>query len=248
MTKRKSVSNKIRFEVFKRDCFTCQYCGLSSPKVVLEVDHIEPVSKGGSNNILNLITACKECNSGKSNRLISDGSAVEKQVIQLTEIQERRNQLQMMKRWRDECLKIDAEQLQIVIDQLEVFYEAGVCDEDKPHIAKAIKKFGLNSVLDAVQVAVERYEWHVAPRKLYGICAFKLIEQEDPDKAKLIYARNILKKRFGHDFNEASFWFFINQAVELGGSVDSAVMGAKKVGSFREFMGKIKQFIQEAYE
>ena len=43
MSKRKSLSKKIRFEVFKRDKFTCQYCGKTAPNVVLEVDHIEPV-------------------------------------------------------------------------------------------------------------------------------------------------------------------------------------------------------------
>mgnify|MGYP003405974009 CR=1 FL=1 len=51
--KRKTISKKIRFEVFKRDNFTCQYCGRMAPDVVLEVDHINPVSKGGDNDISN---------------------------------------------------------------------------------------------------------------------------------------------------------------------------------------------------
>lgn len=49
MEKRKAISQTLRFEVFKRDLFTCQYCGKRAPDVVLEVDHIKPVSKGGSN-------------------------------------------------------------------------------------------------------------------------------------------------------------------------------------------------------
>lgn len=60
---RENISNSVRFKVFKRDHFTCQYCGRSG--VELEVDHIEPVSKGGTNDIGNLITACKDCNRGK---------------------------------------------------------------------------------------------------------------------------------------------------------------------------------------
>lgn len=71
MTDRKSISKKIRFEVFKRDSFQCQYCGQLPPKVVLEIDHVHPVSKGGDNNIDNLLTACFECNRGKSDGLIS---------------------------------------------------------------------------------------------------------------------------------------------------------------------------------
>ena len=64
--KRKSLSKKIRFEVFKRDGFRCAYCGQSPPSVVLEVDHIEPVSKGGTDDLSNLITSCFDCNRGKT--------------------------------------------------------------------------------------------------------------------------------------------------------------------------------------
>ena len=63
---RKSLSKKKRFDVFKRDQFQCQYCGNTPPSVVLEVDHINPVSKGGDNSIDNLITSCFDCNRGKS--------------------------------------------------------------------------------------------------------------------------------------------------------------------------------------
>lgn len=65
MAKRKSLTKKIRFEVFKRDGFVCQYCGERPPSVVLEVDHLTPVSKGGTNHIDNLATSCFDCNRGK---------------------------------------------------------------------------------------------------------------------------------------------------------------------------------------
>ena len=63
---RKPLSVRTRFEVFKRDNFTCRYCNRTTPDVVLEVDHIVPVADGGSNDEINLVTACWECNSGKS--------------------------------------------------------------------------------------------------------------------------------------------------------------------------------------
>ncbi|MCX7759528.1 MAG: HNH endonuclease, partial [bacterium] len=107
MSKRKNVSKSIRFEVFKRDSFTCQYCGRKPPEVVLVIDHIKPVSKGGTNDIINLITSCKDCNSGKSNKQLDELTVVEKQHKQLEELQERREQLQMMLKWQEEllCLK-----------------------------------------------------------------------------------------------------------------------------------------------
>ena len=67
MPKRKQLSKKVRFEVFKRDDFTCQYCGSVPPSVVLEIDHVTPVSKGGDNDINNLVTSCFDCNRGKTN-------------------------------------------------------------------------------------------------------------------------------------------------------------------------------------
>ena len=68
MSKQRSMSKKLRFEIFKRDGFTCQYCGRQPPEVVLEVDHIQPVSKGGVNDPLNLTTSCQDCNRGKGDR------------------------------------------------------------------------------------------------------------------------------------------------------------------------------------
>jgi len=65
---RKPLSKKIRFEIFKRDGFVCQYCGAHPPSIVLQVDHIIPVAKGGLNGIDNLITSCQPCNIGKGAR------------------------------------------------------------------------------------------------------------------------------------------------------------------------------------
>jgi len=65
---RKSTGKRLRFEVFKRDHFTCQYCGAQPPAIVLVADHIDPVAAGGETTIENLITACEPCNQGKADR------------------------------------------------------------------------------------------------------------------------------------------------------------------------------------
>lgn len=61
-----AVTKRTRFEVLRRDDHTCQYCGAKAPDVVLHIDHVMPVSLGGDDKPGNLVTACKDCNAGKS--------------------------------------------------------------------------------------------------------------------------------------------------------------------------------------
>ncbi|MBS0542060.1 MAG: HNH endonuclease [Proteobacteria bacterium] len=71
----------MRFEVFKRDNFTCTYCGARAPEVVLECDHVTPVLHDGQNALENLRTSCRACNAGKGARLLEDRSRFQGQLI-----------------------------------------------------------------------------------------------------------------------------------------------------------------------
>ena len=64
--KRAGVTARVRFQVFERDGFRCGYCGATPKTAQLHVDHIVPVSKGGTDHPSNLATACSECNLGKA--------------------------------------------------------------------------------------------------------------------------------------------------------------------------------------
>jgi len=55
-----------RFDVLKRDKFTCQYCGRKAPDVPLVVDHKAPLADGGRSEESNLVTSCQDCNAGKA--------------------------------------------------------------------------------------------------------------------------------------------------------------------------------------
>ena len=59
---RHPIPRKLRHEVFKRDGYRCRECGASKDETSLEIDHIVPVAKGGTNDIDNLQTLCRECN------------------------------------------------------------------------------------------------------------------------------------------------------------------------------------------
>lgn|SRR5574340_52982 len=62
---RSGISSSVRWQVFARDSFTCNYCGRKPPQVVLEADHKISVANGGSDDIENLVTSCADCNRGK---------------------------------------------------------------------------------------------------------------------------------------------------------------------------------------
>lgn len=63
--KRKPIPQGVRFDVFRRDDFTCVYCGAKSPDATLHCDHKLAVANGGTDDISNLVTACADCNYGK---------------------------------------------------------------------------------------------------------------------------------------------------------------------------------------
>ncbi len=66
----RTLNEKIRLQILKRDNYKCQKCGRSPAthrELFLHVDHIKPFSKGGGNGLDNLQTLCNKCNLGKNN-------------------------------------------------------------------------------------------------------------------------------------------------------------------------------------
>jgi 5-methylcytosine-specific restriction endonuclease McrA len=56
---------RVRKEVLDRDYWTCHYCGQEANTV----DHLIPISKGGTDEATNMVAACIKCNSGKRDRM-----------------------------------------------------------------------------------------------------------------------------------------------------------------------------------
>lgn len=204
MAERKTIPKKIRFEVFKRDSFTCQYCGRMAPDVVLEVDHIKPVSKGGKNELLNLITSCMDCNRGKSNVELSDDTAVKKQERQLLELAEKKEQLEMMLKWREGLTDLEGDMVEAVAKVFSDNTKWGVNDHGKKTIRKWIKEFSLNEVLDAAEIAISTYYddtedgWNKAFNKVSGICVNKKRQADDPRYYWCNYLVKIAKTNFSY--------------------------------------------------
>jgi hypothetical protein len=153
MAKRKAISKKQRFEVFKRDSFTCQYCGRQAPDVVLQVDHIHPVAEGGTNDIMNLITSCTDCNQGKGKVLLSDKQVIEKQKKQLDELNERREQLEMILQWKNELSEFEDEAVESIINLIDDLAGFDLSQEKVRKIRSLIKEFGYAEVYESTEIA-----------------------------------------------------------------------------------------------
>jgi 5-methylcytosine-specific restriction endonuclease McrA len=71
LPERKTISLKDRWLILKQGNYKCAKCGASPSRdhsVELEIDHIYPVSRGGSNSLDNLQVLCRLCNQGKKDR------------------------------------------------------------------------------------------------------------------------------------------------------------------------------------
>ncbi len=218
MAERKTINKKLRFEVLKRDKFTCQYCGKSAPDVVLEIDHIKPVSKGGANDIMNLITSCKDCNRGKSNIELSDDSVVKKQQAQLQELADRKEQLEMMLEWRESLNNLDENCVDAIANIFDDLTDWSVSEQGRKKIKKWIKDFSLIEVMDATETAIDTYytgseeSWIEAFNKISGICYVRRNQQNNPQMYYVNYTIKALTNK-GFYVDKAKIKIYIQENV-----------------------------------
>jgi 5-methylcytosine-specific restriction endonuclease McrA len=252
--KRIPISKQLRFEVFKRDKFTCQYCGRSAPDAILNVDHIIPVSQGGTNDIMNLITSCFDCNNGKRAKLLSDDTIIKKQQSQLEALQERKEQIEMMFEWKKGLLEIDDQ----ITNQLADYWSELVTgyslnDNGKANLKKLSRKYELDEIMIAMKIASEQYmiiengaitheSVENAWKKIPGICYNRKLEKDNPDLARLYYIRRIMQNRF-HYVNDDETISLLKKAHRLGATLESLEDHVRSVKNWSEWHEGLDKFI-----
>lgn len=153
------MTNKLRFEVFKRDGFKCAYCGQQPPDVVLEVDHIVPRSKGGTDAIVNLLTSCFQCNRGKSDRTIDQKIARDDIAGDVFRLKERKAQLKKFYEYQQSIEAIQRDQ----VERLTRLYEETrdgkytLNDRGKLKLYMLLKRFNYTDIADAMLIAAGKY-------------------------------------------------------------------------------------------
>ena len=193
-----SISVRTRFEVFKRDRFTCSYCGRTPPEVLLEVDHIIPRAAGGSDDLANLTTACATCNRGKSARLLEEGTAPVVGRATVEELAERFEQAKAYMELLGGLQSVVDRQVEMVIAAWARAFNAETVEDadgavwrlaglepwpSESSLRRVLRSMTLDDVLVAVDIAAAKMQgWadRNAVRYFFGVCHRSIKEGRSP--------------------------------------------------------------------
>lgn len=177
--KRTGISPKLRFDVFKRDGFTCQYCGGHPPAVVLQVDHIDPVVNGGKNNMDNLATSCDSCNLGKGGRLLSSVPMplAEKAATIAEQEKQLKGYMKILKAQKD---RVEQDAWEVADVYMERFSKDSIRKDYMRSIKLFLQKLPLYEVVEAMETATSRKSFNMDSvfRYFCGICWTRIRETE----------------------------------------------------------------------
>lgn len=263
---RKSLSKKLRFEVFKRDKFTCQYCGKKAPDVILQVDHIDPVALGGTNEILNLITSCQECNAGKKAIPLDKDVVLDKQRQQLEALQERREQIEMMFDWKKSLDSLGEHSTELLIEYVEnnihpyTLNEKGIKD-----IETLMRKFSIEEIFAAIdkgKLTYLKYDNEGVLKQdsvntfLNKIGGIIIGSRRSPVDNKIHYIKGICRNRFSY-WDDQKGIIILKEYVKIlreHGWSDEKILDdleteasdvAKNANNWSEWRNKMEQWIED---
>lgn len=150
--KRKSTGKRLRFSIFERDNFTCQYCGKKPPEVILNADHIVPVSKGGGDEPENLLTSCRDCNFGKSDLKI--GNFPVRALKNKDEFQEKYEQLKAFYEYQKKFSNLQESVLNDIKDYWEIVWDGDtLTQKGLASLRYFIKTFSPSEIKEAIDIS-----------------------------------------------------------------------------------------------
>lgn len=254
---RKSISKKVRFEIFKRDNFQCQYCGRYAPEVILEIDHITPIKHNGKTENINLITACFDCNHGKGSKELSDSQVLEQQREQLNELNTRKEQMQMLIQWKRELLKLEDTQINEIENLILKPYNRSLTDIGRKNLRKVIKRYGFSETYESAQISLSNYYIETTTDEAGTKCFSKILNYipricanrergiTDPLFPRKAYLAGVLKNRFAY----SNFQLFelrrdIDKVLNTPDKCEEAIALAKTIDYKVEFKNYIDSLLE----
>lgn len=251
--KRSALSKKTRFNVFKRDLFTCQYCGKKSPDVILEVDHIKPICDGGDDNMINLITSCFDCNRGKSGEPLGKNSELEKQEGALSEQFQKMQEFIEATKIREKAMALDKTAKEYICNAWSELCDHTLSATGAENALKLVKKYGFENFMDAMQTSLHQYYENTVETAgkafdfIGKILKVRQMQKENPAIADIYYIRGIIVKRF--PFLQNKKWQIARDlkiALENGYYIETLKDLAKNAKNYTEYRVALEEMT--AYE
>lgn len=259
--KRKNIPEKLRFEILKRDEFKCQYCGASGHEVELQIDHIHPVAKGGTNDILNLVTSCKACNIGKGARTLNESELLVTQKAHLEDMRKMyviNEQRKMIVKWKieiEEDNKKNAESAATYI-LYKCKNQISLTDHFLSTLSKLINKYDYKVLLEAIDTASETYlrfdnDGNVDKSrldnyfdKIESICYVKSLPLNEQKK---IFIKSTCRKYLSN-WEGKKGSILINKYEYVGGDLEELHDAVKNMNNFKDYITFISEFLEEEYK
>jgi hypothetical protein len=243
------ISKTLQAEVFRRDSFTCQYCGAKAPDVVLEVDEIPQISKVRKTDLSTLLTSCQGCLASRSPDVFEERSPNETQSERLDNLQKRKEQSELLFDWQKELLDQDhpflsklADYWSELLDETYSFTENG-----KTALTKLLSDFSFDQIMKGMKIAVNQYVKFVdgtptqesvelAWNKVPGIC---YVTFHKPHLKNLYYIRGIARNKCPYYFNDEDALQLLEAAYENGSDVDTLKKIAKQAHSWSQWRSEM---------
>ena len=184
-----SIKTSLRFKIFERDNFTCQYCGRRPPAVVLHCDHIHPKSKGGLDDEINLITSCQDCNLGKRDKIIINKRRTDVKV-ELEKLEETEKQIKEYYKYLKKIAnrKEHNPEVELIMNKWSICsgFTYNISETGKKNIAKLLKSNLPEDIMEATEISWANDRIKADEKWVYmcGVLKNLKLKREDPEKAK----------------------------------------------------------------
>lgn len=163
---------------------------------------------------------------------IDDNSVLNKQMKQMQEeISERREQIKLMAKWREELLNLEEEQIDLIDDQLLQLTCFSFSEKGKAKIRKFIKKYGFQLVSESLEKSANQYLDYLddgsvkqasvnkVVEYIPRICAGTIAQKKHPEIKEIAYICGIIKNRF-ISFDKSRAWRLLNSCYKLGINIE----------------------------
>lgn len=217
-------SKKLRFSIFKRDNFTCQYCGKAPPNAILEVDHVVSRKDGGGDEEINLITACFTCNRGKGKRSVGVDKLRKGGLKKEIEIlKEEKDQLVAYYDFLKQRNKYEKQKLNVF---QAAWKEASgdsnsLTESGLKSIIRLTENYRAEDIFRAIKITWDK-KWgdnHNDQFKyMCGVLKNLKLERDSPEEADRLKKAHSVKYKISHAcgyFNEKIYWKWVNDGIDI---------------------------------